>query len=462
MKNQSSFIDHVIERGCLKGEEFYLLDVGASGGIQPHWNAFQPHLKAVGFDPLVTEVERLNRVETNPRVRYEDGFVGSGKPAAAADKIASRNNGSFARTSAVRATSLLNMNYQKDVFNCGAEMVWSKKQLTLDGWLPATARGEVDFIKIDTDGSDFPVLQGAEKILAAGGVLGLSVECPFHGAADEEANLFCNIDRLLRRHGYTLFDLEVYRYSRADLPRPFLYDIPAQTTHGGVQWAEALYFQDLGDADFEKMWRREFSAAKKLKLAGLFDIFDLPDCAVELLKKFRVELEPHIDFTRCLDALTPELMGEKLTYEQYGEVFESFLKQKKLFQFGREKIGAPVPANAIQNVSPASAEASREMARLQAKLGRMLNRSEPLSEIEIESSLTNLNALLGSRDISAELDRLTRDQRPALLPLVLHFIGQARREGNEPLAEVLELIYGRLARRQTTPAQTVSNVATAA
>ncbi|MBI3416684.1 MAG: FkbM family methyltransferase [Verrucomicrobia bacterium] len=457
MNSQTPFTKHVLAQGCLSAEEFFLLDVGASGGIQPHWNVFQPYLKATGFDPLVTEVERLNRIETNPRVRYEDGFVGSGMPTQPLDKIAARNNGSFQRTSAVRATGLMNLNYQQQVFNSGAEMVWSKKQLTVDGWLPESNRRAVDFIKIDTDGSDYPVLVGARQTLAAGGVLGLTVECPFLGPIDDEANLFGNIDRLLRNQGFTLFNLDVYRYSRADLPRPFLYDIPAQTTHGAVQWGEALYFQDLGDADFERMWPREFSPIKKLKLACLFEIFDLPDCAIELLKKFRSELAPLIDFDYCLDALTPELAGEKLSYQHYNKVFDAAIKEGKLFHFGRERLASTQPSFA----SPAPAEANPEMLRLRHTLGRMLNRPEPVSESEVENATAALNALFASRDISAEIQKHGTRGQPALVPMLLYHLASARRERNEELAEVLEIIYSRLAAPARLATHREDNLATA-
>ncbi len=56
-------------------KDFFLLDVGASGGIEEHWFTLGDKLRAVGFDPLVSEVKCLNEENTNPNIHYEEGFV---------------------------------------------------------------------------------------------------------------------------------------------------------------------------------------------------------------------------------------------------------------------------------------------------------------------------------------------------------------------------------------------------
>jgi hypothetical protein len=46
---QSAFLEQAKQRNWLSGIEVYLLDVGASGGIDTFWNQFRPYLRAVGF-----------------------------------------------------------------------------------------------------------------------------------------------------------------------------------------------------------------------------------------------------------------------------------------------------------------------------------------------------------------------------------------------------------------------------
>ena len=41
-------------------EEFFLIDVGASNGIAHFWYCFGDKLRAVGFDPLIPEMNKQN------------------------------------------------------------------------------------------------------------------------------------------------------------------------------------------------------------------------------------------------------------------------------------------------------------------------------------------------------------------------------------------------------------------
>jgi hypothetical protein len=60
-----------------------------------------------------------------------------------------------------------------------------------------------------------------------------------------------------------------------------------------------------------------FSVEKILKLASLYEIFCVPDCAVELLEYCKDHLAPHVDTELLLDALTPPLRGRRMTYREY-------------------------------------------------------------------------------------------------------------------------------------------------
>lgn len=62
--------------GALRNEDFSLVDVGCSGGIDSVWREFGERLAALGFDPSVEQVERLRKQETSSKIRYEAVFVG--------------------------------------------------------------------------------------------------------------------------------------------------------------------------------------------------------------------------------------------------------------------------------------------------------------------------------------------------------------------------------------------------
>jgi FkbM family methyltransferase len=319
----------------------FLVDVGASGGIEGQWRLFGDALRAVAFEPLVSEVERLNRVEQNPDVVYEAAFVGCRDydrlfPADLRnDRIRSRSNDSFQRVSATRAADLMRMNYVEEVFNGGAPAVYSDRRVVLDDYFTPDQYGDVDFIKIDTDGHDIEVLLGAQQMMKAGGVLGFSIESQLHGATHDSANTFANIDRLMRGHGFTLFDLEVYRYTRSTLPGPFVYDIPAQTHAGQTLWGEAVYFRDFGDETYQQKWDCLITRERVLKLAALFELFGLGDCAAELLMARGGFLDPAMR-TALLDALVPTVAGQ--TGVSHADHLASFTKDPQSLYPSRRKV----------------------------------------------------------------------------------------------------------------------------
>ncbi len=443
MNPNTPFTGYLVAEGFLPQEDLFVVDVGASGGIDTTWRIFQSHLRAVGFDPLVTEVQRLNRENSLPKVSYEDAFV-IGKEnqrllpqEVTNDKVRVHSNMSFARSSCVRGEKLANMNFQKEIFNCGQEMVYSSRRVELDEYFTGPARNEVDFIKIDTDGSDYQVLTGAHNLLETGSVLGLTVECQFHGPVHDEANLFCNIDRFLRARGFTLFDLEVYRYSKAELPQPFVGNIPAQTVAGQVQWGEAVYFRDLGDPDYERMWGRSFSLAKLLKLACLFELFNLQDCAVELILRRRTAFESVLPVERCLDLLSPPLCGQPMRYQDREREFNAWASQRQWFRFGRQR--API-------AHPAPARPGQDAFDLALRMGSLLGRRGPLSQREAREAETVLQMILNSADASVTIQQLQQQGAisAAFEPVLVHYLGEAWQQGDALLAEALELICGRL------------------
>ena len=325
----------VVEQGLWGEDPFFLIDVGASGGIDAAWSIFGARLKAVGFDPLVAEIDRLNRINQQPGVRFEAAFVGARNfdalfpPELRSDAVATQSNDPWARVSAAAAAKQMRDSYVQAVFNAGAPVVLTNRRIVLDDFVAKEEYLAVDFVKVDTDGHDLEVLLGAEKMLLAGGVLGMSVEVQHHGPIHPYANTFDNIDRFMRGHGLTLFDLESYRYSRTTLPAPFVWDIAAQTMSGQVLWSEALYFRDLADPTYEKKWPYTMTSERVLKLASLFDFFGLSDCAAELLVNREGFLQPGVR-DELLDLLAS---GEPGSYAalvaEFSRDYQSFYPSRR-------------------------------------------------------------------------------------------------------------------------------------
>jgi len=383
---------HVLENRVWGDTPFFLLDVGCSGGIGGRWRIFGDRLKAVGFDPLVTEVERLNAANVHPDVVYEAAFVGCNDydqlfpPALRSDRVASQDNQPFPRVTAAAAQRRLPTSYIQETFNAGAPIALANRFVTLDGYVSSEHHSQVDFVKIDTDGHDIEVVLGGEQIMAAGGVLGLMVEAQFQGATHEFANTFSNIDRILRRQGFTLFDLSTNRYSRTQLPAPFVSDLAAQTTSGQVLWGDAVYFRDLGSPDYERMWPGYVLTAERvMKLACLFELFKLPDCAAELLVN-RGESIGEQQREELLDWL---VSGEPGSYAAHVAAFDAdftsfYPSRRRRIESTVDDPRRSVPTDSALAPSKARRVPSKvsadEVCRLRERVARLKERNATLQE----------------------------------------------------------------------------------
>jgi FkbM family methyltransferase len=316
---QSVFLQQAKERGWLNEIEIFLLDVGASGGIDSFWNQFRPHLRAVGFDPLINEVNRLNEEEVDPKVSYQAACIGDGAKHSFPDGCGFI----WSFTSAHRTAAIKNLNYVETYFNRGQRLVYSDRMLRLDDFAAGAGFDDVDVVKIDTDGSDYFVLAGARRLLTEGNVLLVECECQFHELIGSQWPVFADIDRLMREAGYRLVDLDPWHYTRAELPDRFKYDIAAQTETGQVNFCDALYMLDPS-IDISARKRLENNPAKLWKLAMLLKAFGYPDLAATTLLTMRKTgtLFPGLKIEEALDMMVPANPFGAATYRDYMSVFE--------------------------------------------------------------------------------------------------------------------------------------------
>jgi len=164
----------------------------------------------------------------------------------------------------------------------------------------------------------------------------------------------------LRREGYSLFGITVRRYSRTDLPAPFEFETYAQTGFGQPYQGDAIYVLDLAAPSNEEE-ARDYPPGKLLKLACIYELIGVPDCAAEILNRFAARLEAVGDLEPLLDALTPALLGQKLTYREYIAAFEA---QPQLF--------LPSADGAVGTADAAAREVADALGRPVLRLARRL------------------------------------------------------------------------------------------
>lgn len=310
----------------LNDERLSVADVGCSGGFDTRWKNLGCPVAQFGFDPLIEEISRLNR-EAGPFEVYECAFVVA-EDAVTTDNVSSQV---FGRTSAAWAFEILQnkgTSFIREQFNRGQVPTYTDRTLSLDSYFETSPEAEqVNFLKIDTDGADFPVLLGAKTLLASNELFGIQIEAPFHGSADNSsASTFSNIDFLLRQSGFTLYRLEPWEYSRRALPQPFVYDLAAQTTRGTVQWADAIYFRDpfFSPSFRETLFDSEVLAAKYLLGLLAFDFLDVVADVLVNLALLPISRERRKFF---LDELASKSLGQEIPYRNYLKKFENDFEQ---------------------------------------------------------------------------------------------------------------------------------------
>jgi hypothetical protein len=359
------FIRHVVASGALRDDPLALLDIGCSGGLAGAWREFEPALIAHGIDPMPLEVARLRAAEPNPNVHYHCAFLSLPADHPFVRQRGDRpywHNNPWDRTSTAWGCRVQAERNPKptndDVLRTNrwdlSAGIEKTPTITPAEFLDRVGAVRFDFIKLDVDGPDFEILVGLEDRLA--GVLGVCLEVNYFGSHLETDHTFHNVDRFMRRQGYSLAGLTHRPYSRSALPGPFQHAMAAQTTFGPPLQGDALYIRDVVAPENGDL-AATLSEGRLLKLACLYALGNLPDCAAEVLLRFRSRLQPRLDVDRALDLLTPPMADGPVPYREYVARFASDM-EGWFFPPYQPKAADPEPAHrAAPEPDPAPAPA---------------------------------------------------------------------------------------------------------
>jgi hypothetical protein len=325
--SRTPMTDVLRDRGVFDRHPFVLVDVGCSGGIAEPWRAFGSSLIARGYDPDLDACEQAQGREPFVHVRYHARYVGlpESHPIVRrrlAEAASWPETNIWGRVTAGHLASRPRAAPTTEPRLADPAAIAGVDELVREEQLPT-----VDFLKVDVDGPDLDVLESAWTVLEELQVLGVAVEVNWFGSGNAGEPAFHNTDLFMRRQGYALFGITVRPYSRTDLPAPFLRELFAETRFGQPYQGDAIYVRDLA-APYNRDLAAAHPADKLLKLACLYELIGLPDCAAEVLNRFGERLMRFGDAEPLLDALTPPLLGEQLSYRQYIARFE---EQPELF-----------------------------------------------------------------------------------------------------------------------------------
>lgn len=148
---------------------------------------------------------------------------------------------------------------------------------SLDAICTAEEIDTIDFLQIDVQGAALPVLQGADALLSRS-VLAVQVEVEFSQLYQDQP-LFADVDAYLHSKGFQLFDLAGPSRGQRSL-------LHSTTRPGQLLWADALYLRDPLQAATPDSFK---TPEQILKLAGIADILDFTDYALELLEALTLQ-----------------------------------------------------------------------------------------------------------------------------------------------------------------------------
>lgn len=222
--------------------DLVVADVGARWGVGDRWRPFGPRVKVVGFDPDEAECRRLAALE--PDVTYVAAALGAREGTATLYRTVEPACSSLYPPAVELVTARPEL--AGAITPAGTEEV---RLTTLDGWLAGSPFDAVHVLKLDTQGSELGVLEGAEAALRDVRVLEVEVE---FNEIYEGQPLFGDVDRFLRARGFVLWRLQqLVHYGLPDVasgavavPDRLFYDSrPLDVTGQGGQlyWGHAYF-----------------------------------------------------------------------------------------------------------------------------------------------------------------------------------------------------------------------------
>ena len=295
-----------------------LADVGASGGIESNWKSAQKHLRLIGFEPDETEFSNLKRKE-NGKVKYlNTGLYNEQVPL------------KYYLTEKQQTSSIFKPNRKfLDEFPEANRFDITRNVTiqadTLDNQFRIHNIADTDFIKVDTQGSELFILEGAINTLR-NHVFGVEVEVEFVEMYQNQP-LFSDVDRFMRNQGFWLFDIQAAHWKRT-IGKSY-YKKRGQLIYGNV-----LYLRTPESFCILIQQRQGVEKkAKVLKVLSICFLYGYFDYAMQLLgttaalfdETERQAIEKKIKGSQCCGNRIPNFKGRRKIADMVYSLWE-FLK----------------------------------------------------------------------------------------------------------------------------------------
>lgn len=258
---------------------FVYVDVGARGGIDRRWRPFQKHFQTVLFEADESAFQELiSASKIDPTL----------KPIFAALHNAPGTI-KFHITRKADCSSVIPPNKEvldhfPDSGRFDVMSTLSLEATTLDFALHDNGINDIDFLKIDAQGSTLPILEGGRKALE--GAFGVEVETEFLPMYRGQT-LFNEVDCFMRSNGFELFDINRFYWKRPN-------GGSSGRRRGQLVFGDALYLRSPEEF-VERIGDHDKGKIIKATLASL--AYGYPDLAVAIwdraLEKAIIDKDEH-------------------------------------------------------------------------------------------------------------------------------------------------------------------------
>jgi FkbM family methyltransferase len=194
--------------GFLEQHPIVLMDIGARGEAPPELDSLRAHVRRIGFEPDPDECRRLNDQDRNAKNqgRFFPSLV-AGQPGPQTLNLY--------HDLAYSSVLTLSDRYQR-LWGGGMAIDGELKSqaVTIDGVLSDHPDLKPDILKIDTQGTELQILEGAEHSLAGIGLVDAEIE--FHEMYKGQS-LFSDLAPFMAEQGFELLYLNRFFASRREV-----------------------------------------------------------------------------------------------------------------------------------------------------------------------------------------------------------------------------------------------------
>ncbi|MEM7620071.1 MAG: FkbM family methyltransferase [Pseudomonadota bacterium] len=256
-----------------------VLDAGARYGMHPNWSGFCGDLKYLAFEPDAEEAQRLR--QSNPASSFEVMEAALYNQAGTYDFNLLVHRG---------MSSMLKPDLNSEAFKDlkpglgEIEKVIQIETQTID-YFAEQNNWAVDFLKVDTEGTEHEVIEGADKTIDAS-VLGIRSSMNFNPAFHDQILFSATHDYLINK-GFMLLNIDYFGYGYPKLglfkkPDPSL---PEQGRYGVLTSCDAVWIRR--EAEIKKRFTDEKALeSATLKLASFCLHNNAPDVGIDLLNAY--------------------------------------------------------------------------------------------------------------------------------------------------------------------------------